>query len=242
MSFVQSVHPCEAIVNRLATFRKRATTTVQDSKLGFGLGLAASALAGMPSPLAQIALVGPIVTTLAAGTLGGRAASAVGFLSFLAIQRPNAGAALVGAAVSLLVGWLVPLFLVRDGEERNQESGASAIVIDCDGFSSLDDAYGEGTSGHVFDLLHRALRLETRDRDVVVHSQGHELILVLDGSTPAIAQAVMARVERRFSGWLADAGYECNLAVGLFGADEDESDSEDLLSAARRAQNGPYVD
>lgn len=242
MSLVQSVHPCEAIVNRLATFRNRATETIRDSKLGLGLGLAISAVAGAPAPLAQLALAGPIVATLAMGTVGGRAAAAVGFLSFLAVHRPSPGVAVAAAAVALLVGWIVPLFLDRDEEDEGRESGASAIVVDCDGFGSLDDTYGEGTSEHVFNLLHRALKVETRDRDVVVHAQGHELILVLDGSTPAIAQAVMARVERRFSSWLADAGYDCNLSVGLCGVDVAEDDGEDLLRVARRSQSGPYVD
>ena len=240
MSLVQSVHPCEAIVNRLATFRSRATEAVQDSKVGLGLGLALSAVAGAPAPVAHLALVGPIVATLAAGIPGGRAAAAVGFASFLAAQRPSPGVAVAAAAVALLVGWLLPVFLDQE-DEVVRESCASAIVVACDGFGSLDETYGEGSSDHVFNLLHRALKVETRGSDIVVHAQDRELILVLDGSTPAVAQAVMARVERRFSGWLADAGYDCNLSVGLCGA-EALVEEDDLLRVARRSVNRPYLD
>ena len=85
----------------------------------------------------------------------------------------------------------------------------------------------------------RALEVETRDSDFVVHAQGQELILVLDGSDPALAESVMARVERRFSGWLSDAGYECNLSVGI---GDLASDVDDALRAERRSCGKPYLD
>jgi diguanylate cyclase (GGDEF)-like protein len=115
-------------------------------------------------------------------------------------------------------------------------------VVDCDGFSSLDESYGSGAGDHVFKLLHRALKVETRDSDLVVRAQDQELILILEGSSPEVAKSVMQRVERRFAGWLTDAGYECNLSVGLANMDEDEAEFEALMRSARRSESEPYLD
>ncbi len=245
MSVVQSVHPCEAIVNRLANLRTWGFQALHHSKVGLGLGLAVSALAGAPMPLPQISLLGPLVAACAAGKVGARAAAAVGFVAFLT-GGSGPAETVAGAAIALLTAWGVPKLVARAQEDmeaqREMEGGASAVVIDCDGFGALDDTYGPGTSGHVFNLLHRALKHETRESDMVVHSQGQELILILDGSSPAVAQAVMERVERRFAGWLVDAGYECNLSVGLAGMDPGEGDFDSLLRAARRTHGEPYLD
>lgn len=244
MSLIHAVNPIEDILNRFESIRNWAGQAIRQSKVGLGLGLAVSALAGAPMPLPQLSLLGPLLATCAAGALGGRAAAAVGFVSFL-LNRPGPGATLAAGAIAVFVGWAIPALVAKSREsyeEPEAESeGASAVVVDCDGFSSLDETYGEGTSSHVFNLLHRALKMETRDSDMVVHSQGHELVLVLDGSSPAVAQAVMTRVERRFGAWLADAGYECNLSVGLANMDENEDEFNELLRASRRSQ-GPYLD
>lgn len=245
MFVVQSVHPCEAIVNRLAHIRATGIQTLRHSKTGLVFGLAISALAGAPMPLPQLSLLGPLVASCAAGAAGGRAAASIGFLAFLA-GRPGPVEAVVGAAIALAVAWGAPTLVAKAQEEMNNEreseGGASAVVVDCEGFSALDDLYGKGTSGYVFSLLHRALKMETRESDMVVHSQGQELVVVLDGSNPAIARAVMERVERRFAGWLMDAGYECNLSVGLAGMAAEEGDFDALLGYARRAHGESYMD
>lgn len=239
MSLVHSVHPCEAIVNRLANLRNRAAENVRDSKLGLGAGLALAALAGAPMPLPQIALAGPILATLSAGKLGGRAAAAVGFVSYLVLNRPMAAPAVASAVLAVAVGVLVPQALEWLGAVEKADEGASAVVVDCDGFASLDETYGPGASVHAFSLLRRALETETRGTDLVVQTDGQELILVLEGSSPAVAQTVMARVETRFSQWLADAGYDCNLSVGLANADLGGALDE---TRATRPTNGPYLD
>ncbi len=235
MSLVHSAHPCEALANRLASL----VETTRDSKIGLAAGFGLSALAGAPMPLPQLALAGPIVGTLAAGAVGGRAAAAVGFVSYLLIDRPSAAMAVAAAAVAVLVGWAVPQLMLR-GKAGGTPSGTSAVTVSCDGFASLDESYGAGAGDHVFSLLRRALETETRDGDVVVHAQERELILVLDGSNPKVAEHVMTRVERRFSTWLADAGYDCDLSVGLAGSVSSEIDA--LLRASRRSQSGPYLD
>ena len=148
MSLVQSVHPCEVIVNQLANLRNRVAENVRDSRLGLGVGLALAALAGAPMPLPQIGLAGPILATLAAGKLGGRAAAAVGFVSYLILNRPDAAPAMAAGAVALLVGWAVPHVLELLGAVDASEENASAVVVDCDGFSSLDKTYGPGASTH----------------------------------------------------------------------------------------------
>ena len=234
MSLVQTVHPCEAFVNRLALLRNRAVEEVRDSKPALGFGLALSALAGAPMPLSQLGLVGPVLATLAAGRLGGRAAAAVGFLAYLAIARPSAESAIAAGALAALVGWAIPTFLAWLGAAPAGARTASAVVVDCDGFVALDAKYGPGTGEYAFGLLRRALETETRESDLVVQAEGRELVVVTDGSNPSATRSIMARVERRFSGWLADAGYECELSVGLLDPAPSASDVDDALRSARR--------
>jgi len=187
-----------------------------------------------------------LVASFTAGKMGGRAAALVGFLSYLAFGHPGPVAIMAAASLATLVGWGVPRLVeeslaTRENETTESDRGASAVVIDCEGFASLDETYGMGASLHVFDLLHSAIRMETREDDLVVHSHGQELVLVLDGSSPAIAQVVMDRVERRFSGWLADAGYECNLSVGLSNNGAD-AEIESMMRSAYGPNGDPYLD
>lgn len=242
MLVVQGVHPSEVNVNRLATIRTWALDAVHHPKAGLGLGLALSALAGAPMPLPQLALLGPCVAACAAGAMGARAAAAVGFVSYLAFGHPGLIQMAAAAVVALGMAFGIPELMMRKSEPRRADEGASAVVVDCEGFASLDDSYGPGASDHVFKLLRRALETETRATDLVVHAQGQELILVLDGSSPEVARAVMERVERRFSAWLTDAGYECNLSVGLSNVENEEEEFEALMRAARRADGDPYLD
>ena len=60
------------------------------------------------------------------------------------------------------------------------------------------------------------------------------MILLLDGSDAKVARSVMERVERRFSIWLSDAGYDCDLTVGF------SSGNAPLFGRAR--PNGLYFD
>ncbi|RYG25264.1 diguanylate cyclase [bacterium] len=243
MLVVQGVHPSEVNVNRLASIRTWAADTVHHPKAGVGLGLALSAVAGAPMPLPQLALVGPWIAACAAGAAGARAAAAVGFVSYLVFAHPGLVQMAAAAVVALAMAFGIPMLMNRPSEpRRSSDEGASAVVVDCEGFSSLDDSYGPGASDHVFKMLRRALETETRSTDLVVHAQGQELILVLEGSSPEVARAVMERVERRFSSWLQDAGYECNLSVGLSNMDNDEEEFDALMRAARRADGEPYLD
>lgn len=243
------VNSSEVNVNIIAPVKAWAVQTIRKPKVGLGIGLGFAALAGAPMPLPQLALVGPWVAACAMGAVGARVAAGVGLLSYVFFGHPGFLASAVAAVIALLMAWGVPKLLVtpvveveEEGEAPRADNGASAVVIDCDGFSSLDETYGVGAADHVFRLLRRSLEIETRQTDLVVHAQGQELILILDGSSPVVARAVMERVERRFSGWLSDAGYECNLSVGLANMDEEEGNFDSILREARRIENKPYLD
>lgn len=247
MPMVGSVNPCEVIVNRLESIRSWASLAVRNPKVGLAGGLAVSALTAAPMPLPQLALIGPLLAASAYGAFGGRLAALIGFGAYL-LTQPTLAQALAAAGIAATVAWGVPALVAKSQEtsqavpEGAEKEGAAAVVIDCDGFSTLDASYGEGASAHVFKMLHRALKTETREDDLIVYTDGQELILVLDGASPSVAQTVMARVERRFGQWLSDAGYECNLTVGLADVENDEAEFNDLLRAARRYEGGPYVD
>ena len=225
MSLVHTARPLAPLASRLAP----AVERLRGSRLALVSGLALSALVAAPTPLPQISLAGPVLATLAAGRAGGRAAAAIGFLAVLAFRQPSPALALAAAAVAVAVGWAVPLLVAANEGADN----ASAVCIDGDGFASLDAAYGPGAAAHAFDLLRRALDTETRETDLVVHAEGREIVLLLDGSDPAVARKIMARVERRFATWLSDAGYECDLSLGLAQGLADD----DLLRSARRSQD-----
>ena len=216
MSFVHPIRSCESPTTRLSDFRTWLDDWIADPRLGLAFGFALSALSGVSAPLAYVAIAGPAVASLVAGNLGARAATAVGFVSFLALEQPSPGAAMLGALVAVAGGWGMPL-IVDKARAALWEEGqdASAIVLDCDGFGALDAKHGEGAGDHAFGLLHRALTMEADESDLVVHTQDRELVLVVDGMTPEAARALMARVERLFAVWLSDAGYECDLTVDL---------------------------
>jgi len=237
------VYSSEVDLNIVAPIRNWAVRTIQKPKVGFGIGLGVAALAGAPMPLPQLALIGPWLAACAAGVWGARAAAGLGLLSYVLLGHPSLIAAFAAAAIALLLAWGMPkLVSVAPLTEVRLDGGASAVAVDCEGFSSLDEKYGMGASDHVFRLLRKALEAETRNTDLVVHAQGQELILILDGSSPQVAQRVMERVERRFSAWLDDAGYECNLSVGLADMDQSEDDFDSLLRVTRRYQGKPYLD
>lgn len=245
MIVAQRVHSREGIVKGLAHIPAGTVEALRKPRLGLGVGLLVAALAGAPMPLPELAIVGPWIAYLAAGRKGAWASAAAGFSSFAFFAHPSPVAIAFAALFSALAAYGVPTAMAsleeRANERRRDDGGASAITIDCDGFASLDESYGEGSGDHVFSMLRRALEQETRDTDLVVHVQGQELVLVLDGASPEVAQSVMMRVERRFSQWISDAGYECNLSVGVAGYDEDEVEFDRIMRSARRAE-GPYLD
>lgn len=237
------VYSSEADLNILASVRNWVVQTIRKPKVGFGVGLGFAALAGAPMPLPQLALVGPWMAACAAGALGARTAAGLGLLSYVLLGHPGVWAGLAAAGIALLLAWGMPkLVTMAPPTEVRPDTGASAVAIDCEGFSSLDQRYGFGAGDHVFRLLRKALEVETRQTDIVVHVQGQELILVLDGSSPVVARRVMERVEHRFSGWLDNAGYDCNLSVGLANMDESEAEFESLMRVARRYEGKSYLD
>ncbi len=237
------VYSSEADLNIIAPLRNWAVQTIRKPKVGFAIGLGFAALAGAPMPLPQLALVGPWLAACAAGAAGARAAAGLGLVSYVLFGHPGflAIAAATGIAFLLALG-MPKLVSVAPLTEVEIDAGASAVAIDCEGFASLDERYGPGAGDHVFRLLRKALEVETRNTDLVVHVQEQELILVLDGSRPEVARRVMERVESRFSAWLDNAGYECNLSVGLANMDESEGNFESLMRATRRFQGKPYLD
>ena len=230
MAMVHSINPCDSVLNRIKE-------NVCGSRWGLGAGLIFASLAGAPMPLPQISLVGPILATVAAGRVGGRAAVALGFLSYLVLNRPSAPVAMAAGVLALFFGWMVPTVLQRIGAIED-DAQASAVSIDCEGFSALDKTYGRGAGDHAYRLLQQALEVEKSDSDLVFHCESRELVLVIERTNVAAASATMGRVERRFSGWLSDAGYECDLSVGLFGS----VGSDEANRIPARPNQGPYLD
>lgn len=239
---IQAVNSHENLVNRLAALRIDTVEAIHRPAIGLGSGLLVASLAGAPMPLPELALFGPLLAFSGAGAVGARAASAVGFFSFLVFASASPMALVLAGVISIATAWGIPELLKTRTDAREAEVPTSAVVVDCDGFASLDEIYGEGASAHVFAMLQRALKHEARDTGLVVEANGNQLILVIGGSTSDAAAAIMERVEARFAGWLADVGYKCDLCVDLsIGRDDEEARFESLMRVSG-SLDGPYMD
>jgi diguanylate cyclase (GGDEF)-like protein len=89
-----------------------------------------------------------------------------------------------------------------------------AVVVDCQGFETLDEYYGTGAGEHVAGMLANVLKNETRESDMICRQGPHEYVVVLPDVDRSEATMLMDRVQERFSRMVSDAGYECNISFG----------------------------
>ena len=163
---------------------------------------------------------------------GSRIAASVGYVAHLAFAQPSATGAVVAGIVAVVAGAGLPILLKGFCSERSEMRGASAVVVNVASFADLEDAYGLGSGDHAFRLLRRAMEAEASDGDPVVQMDGAELVLLLDDYHPAHAKAAIRRIESRFARALRDAGYDCDLSLGL--ADEPSRTRNGVSTAFRR--------
>lgn len=154
-----------------------------------------------------------------------RLVAAGGFLLFLVAARPSA----LGALES---GLLAVFFAATFSARAETEENASAIIIEAHAFAALDGHYGEGSARIAFGLLRQAMEAEAHNDDLVVQMDGTELVLLTDRLPESEVRAVLARIERRFSHTIRDAGYDCDLDIGLAG--------DPLRTNAKRARTATF--
>jgi len=123
-------------------------------------------------------------------------------------------------------------------KERNiQETTNSAyvvVMIDCDGFKSINDRYGHEAGDRVLQLLGQVLESETRRSDFAARVGGDEFVLVLKETVPREARRILHRIESVFESRVLDAGYACSLSVGYAPVESFDQSMQDILMRADR--------
>jgi len=118
--------------------------------------------------------------------------------------------------------------IVNDGSP----SSYVVVMIDCDGFKSLNDRHGHEAGNRVLQILGQVLESETRRTDLVARVGGDEFVLVLKETVPSEARKILHRIENFFEARVLDAGYACTLSVGYAPVESVDQSIEDILSKA----------
>jgi len=121
------------------------------------------------------------------------------------------------------------------GHARRKDEPLTVVMLDCDGFKSLNDSYGHKAGDHVLQILARILEYETRSEDLVARVGGDEFVVILQGADYPEALHTMERIERVFETAVRDSGYECSLSVGFAPMEEDSRTIEKLVEKADKA-------
>lgn len=129
------------------------------------------------------------------------------------------------------------LFVQLDSElARSKRTGAPLVilVLDLDGFKSINDRFGHLAGNKALQLIAERLRECCREYDCVARMGGDEFVVILGGSTPeAIAsKSEQYRQVTRAAG-LAFCGEDIlSASVGAASFPEDGTDAEQLLAVA----------
>lgn len=118
---------------------------------------------------------------------------------------------------------------------RCVEEPLTAVVIDCDGFKSLNDTYGHHAGDHVLRILARLLESETRASDLVARLGGDEFVAIFPNSDTEEVRHIMHRIEQLFEQAVMDAGYECTISFGFAPLEEEANTIDNLIAKADKA-------
>ena len=112
----------------------------------------------------------------------------------------------------------------------------TVVMIDCDGFKSINDRFGHQAGDHILKMLARILRNETRACDLAIRMGGDEFALVLEGVSSEETRHILDRVKDNFERQVKDAGYECSISAGIAETDP----ALELEEMLRRADEAMY--
>lgn len=120
---------------------------------------------------------------------------------------------------------------------RREQLPISLIVIDLDGFKSINDKYGHVEGDWALKMFSKAMKDAFRDSDVLARLGGDEFALLISNSSDEVANTAIARL--RGAVFLlndeSQRGYEIDFSAGIYTTLVDDSTTvESLIDAADR--------
>ena len=110
------------------------------------------------------------------------------------------------------------------------------ILLDLDDFKRINDAHGHRVGDEGLRLAADALRLNTREADVVARHGGDEFTVLLVGTSPSGAQEYYGRVRKELANRSErELSFRLHLSAGAANFPRDGDDPDGLLEAADRA-------
>jgi len=148
--------------------------------------------------------------------------------------------ALTDALTSLPNFRFLQLYLDQElNKMRRYGTPFCLLVMDLDGFKSINDTYGHQTGDRVLVEVSGVLKSEMRESDVIARYGGDEFVAVLPGATQKDAAALTERVLSAMQDFRFVVGpgevLPVGISLGWACCPEDGDDSERLLKTADQA-------
>ncbi|MBI1335189.1 MAG: diguanylate cyclase [Armatimonadetes bacterium] len=117
-------------------------------------------------------------------------------------------------------------------DHKKTQAEVVGVMIDCDRFKEINDAFGHAAGDQVLKILADVLNSEVRKTDLVCRLGGDEFFLMLFDVPEKVVKGVIGRIEDRFRRGVHEVGYESSLSVGVaLGVQALDSVTEVLASA-----------
>jgi diguanylate cyclase (GGDEF)-like protein/PAS domain S-box-containing protein len=121
--------------------------------------------------------------------------------------------------------------------ERTASREVALMLLDLDGFKSINDTYGHGAGDHVLRVVSQRLRDKLRRIDVPCRIGGDEFALIVEGFAPIQLERIAEKVIRLVSEevtW-SEAPLQVSGSLGYVTFPEPARTSDDLLALADAA-------
>jgi diguanylate cyclase (GGDEF)-like protein len=111
------------------------------------------------------------------------------------------------------------------------------VVIDLDHFKRINDVHGHLVGDRVLGSVGRAIRAETRSRDIVGRFGGEEFVVLIDGRAAAAhAIDIATRIRERIASITHPEGIQVTATIGVaYGVPSDEIGLDHLIAQADAA-------
>lgn len=80
--------------------------------------------------------------------------------------------------------------------------GLAVMMLDLDGFKSLNDSYGHSFGDQILEIAAQCIREEARGADAVIRYGGDEFLVILPRGTTGSGRSLAGRIRARLQGWV----------------------------------------